>query len=78
MIEDPNLTPWVIPRWAIEGFIHEVKESIYDDYFVSQIVEHSPTHYLVITSGYNLQMHERLKHYLKQLFEVKEEKGAEE
>jgi len=75
MIENPNLTPWIIPRWAIEGFVHEVKESIYDNYFVSQIVEHSPTHYLVITSGYSPKMDEFLTEYLKQLFEVKDEES---
>jgi hypothetical protein len=71
--KNPYLTPWIIPRWAIEGFVREVNYDSHDDYFVSQIIEHSPTQYLVITSGHYPEMDDYMKRYLAGLFKVEED-----
>lgn len=81
MKENPHLTPWVIPRWAIEGFCDAVKdgyESLETPFFVSGIIEHSPTHYLVITSGEDEELVSQLYDYLRRLFEVKDEEKSEQ
>jgi hypothetical protein len=78
MKENPHLTPWIIPRWAIEGFCAAVRDHLdANDYFVSQVIEHSPTHYLVITSGDCSGLEHFLKEYLLKLFEVKDEEKDE-
>ena len=75
MENNPYLTPWIIPRWAIEGFCDEVKygEVTAGDFFITQIIEHSPTQYLVITGGSDhREIIESLQGYIADLFRVEE------
>ena len=80
MDKNPYLTPWIIPRWAIEDFCEYIRvdeEVVSRLYFVSQIIEHSPTQYLVITSGNYPEMELCLKSYLARLFEVVEDSNEQ-
>ncbi len=65
-MDDKKITPWIVPRWAIVGFC----ELICDDMYVSQIIEHNPDNYLVLTCGINTWIFTNLNNYLTNLWEA--------
>jgi hypothetical protein len=66
MAKNPYLTPWIIPRWSVMGFCDVARG--YDNFYVSQIIEHDPTSYLIITYGNYPLVETDLKNYLQQLW----------
>ena len=80
MEQEKYLTPWVMPRWALEGFCDLILRSPdfqNNVYSITDIREHNPTHYLVVTQGYNKALDFILKRYLMNLYNVDEQIRAD-